>query len=45
MNEYGALVQQYWQEKTEVLRGKPVAMPVYLPQIPHELASWWDVGT
>jgi hypothetical protein len=35
--EYGALVQQYWQEKTEAL-GQSV--PLYPPQIPHGLT--WD---
>jgi hypothetical protein len=29
MNEYGALVEWYWQGKAEVLREKTVRMPLY----------------
>ena len=34
MNEYGAMVEWYWQGETEVLGEKPVPMPLHLPEIP-----------
>jgi hypothetical protein len=40
MNEYGALVEWYWQGKTEVLGEKPVTVPLFPPQIWNEVA--WD---
>jgi hypothetical protein len=40
MNEYGALVEWYWQGKTEVMGGKPVTVPLCPPQISHGLT--WD---
>ena len=38
MNEYGALVEGYWQGKYEILGGMTVAMPLcpHVPQIPRE---------
>jgi len=47
MNGYGALVEWYWQGKTEVLGGKPVTVPLYPP---HRLtwartrALGWEAG-
>jgi hypothetical protein len=40
MNEYGALVEWYWQGKTEVLGEKTVPVPLCPPQISHRLT--WD---
>jgi hypothetical protein len=37
-DEYGALMEWYWQRKTEVLGEKPVPMPLYPQQISHGLA-------
>ena len=46
MNGYGALVEWYWQGKTEVLGEKPVPRPLYPPQISHGLTkpgpSWQE---
>ena len=39
-NEYGAVVEWYWQGKTEVFGETPVSVPLCTPQIPHGLA--WD---
>jgi len=36
-NEQEALVEWYWQWKTEVLRGTPVLAPLYSPQFLHRL--------
>jgi hypothetical protein len=36
MNEYGSLVELYWQGKTEVLVEKPVPVPLCTAQISHE---------
>jgi hypothetical protein len=38
MNEYGALVEWYWQGKTELLGEKPVPVQLYPPQISQVLA-------
>ena len=38
MNGYGALVEWYWQGKTEVLGEKPVIATVCLREIPYGLA-------
>jgi hypothetical protein len=35
MDEYGAMVERYWQGKTEDLGEKPVPVPLCPPQIPH----------
>jgi hypothetical protein len=35
VNEYGALVEWYWQGKTEFLGEKSVPVPLYSAQIPH----------
>jgi len=40
INEYGALMDRYWQRKTEGLGEKPVPLPLHLPKIPHDPA--WD---
>ena len=40
MNGYGALVELYWQGKTEVLGEKPFTGTLRSPQISHRLA--WD---
>jgi len=40
MHGYGALVEWYWQEKSEVLGEKPVAVSLCPPQISHGLN--WD---
>lgn len=40
MNECGELVEWQWQGEYELLREKPVPLPLCPPQIPHELA--WD---
>ena len=42
MNEYGALLEWYTDNKTEVLRGKPVPLPLCPPQIPvvEQYCSW-----
>jgi len=40
MNEYGALMDRYWQRATEVFGKNSVLMPLFLSQIPHEMA--WD---
>jgi hypothetical protein len=39
MNESEALLELYCQAKTEVFREKPVLVPMYVPQIPHELTG------
>jgi hypothetical protein len=33
INEYGAVVESYWQEKSEELREKPIPVPICPPQI------------
>jgi len=38
--EFGALVECYLQEKTEILHEKLAPLPLCPPQIPHGLA--WD---
>jgi len=38
--EPGAL-DEWWQKKIEVLREKPVPVPLCSPQIPHKLAWYW----
>jgi hypothetical protein len=43
MNEYGALVEWYWQGNTEVLGEKPVTLPLCTPQTSHTLV-WFDLG-
>ena len=35
MNEYGAMVECYWQRKTKVLGEKPVPVPFCPPQTPN----------
>ena len=40
MNEYGAMVEWYWQGKTETLEQKSVWVSLCPPQIPHWQA--WD---
>ena len=37
MNEYGTLVEWYWQGKTEVVGEKPVLVPLCPPQISQSL--------
>jgi hypothetical protein len=37
IHEYGALMEWYWQGKTEELGEKPVPVPLCPPQIPHGL--------
>jgi len=39
-SEYGAFVEWYWQDKTEVLGDKPAPVPLPVPQISHGLN--WD---
>ena len=34
MDEYGAMVEWYWQGKTEVMGENPVPVPLCPPQIP-----------
>jgi hypothetical protein len=34
IDEYGAMVELYWQEKTEELGEKPTPVPLCPPQIP-----------
>jgi hypothetical protein len=40
VDEYGTLVEWYWQGKTEVLGAKPVPVPLFRPPI-----SWTDLGS
>lgn len=40
MNEHGTLTERCWQRAIEVFGENPVLMPLFLPQIPHEMA--WD---
>jgi len=40
MDEYGAMVEWYWQAKTEVFGQKPALLPHYLQQISHRIP--WD---
>jgi hypothetical protein len=42
MNEYGSLVEKYWQRKTKVLVRKPLIVPLYPPQFPQELV--WELS-
>jgi len=39
-NEYGTLVEWYWQGKTEVLGEKPVPVPLCPPHISDGLARY-----
>jgi len=39
-NDYGALVEWYWQGETEVVGEKPLLVSINTPRIPHGLA--WD---
>jgi hypothetical protein len=41
MNECGALMECYWQGKTEVQGEKPIPVPLHTRQIPHGLARDW----
>jgi len=34
-DEYGGLVEWYWQEKIEIPREKTAPVPIFSPQIPH----------
>jgi len=43
--EYGALVEWFGEEKTEVLGGEPVQAPVCTQQISCGLASNWTEGS
>jgi hypothetical protein len=42
MNEYGAMVEWYWEGKTEVLREKPVPVQLFPPQILHGQDWHWN---
>ena len=44
MNEYGAMVEWYWQGKTEVLWEKNFPAPFCLQEILHGLALCWRMG-
>jgi len=37
----GHVWHENWRAKTEVLRGKPLSVPVFSPQIPHTLRREW----
>jgi hypothetical protein len=38
-NEYGAVVESYWEGKTKLFAEKPPAAPLYIPQIIDKLAK------
>jgi len=41
MNEYGAMLEWYWQGKTEVMGENLAALSICSPQIPHERMQHW----
>jgi hypothetical protein len=42
LNGYGALLEWYWQGKSEVLGRKPAPLPLCPLHIPHELSWRWS---